>query len=203
MLDPKDKFALLEYVSRLLRTPPPLDASKTELKESPSLPAYTSSSIKMPFSEGRSIPSQTVNRERMIQIPDYLEPCPSVQKSSQDLQEYISQNMQESFSERLLHLIDTKGLKDNEVYHRAMIDRRLFSKIRSDRNYHPSKNTAIALGLALHLTCEEMEALLAAAGYTLSDSNQSDLTIQFCVERKIYQLMDVNEALDYLGLAPL
>ena len=84
-------------------------------------------------------------------------------------------------------------------YKRAGIDRRHFSKIRCDRYYQPKKPTAIALCLALELNLEETMELLGMAGYSLSSSDTGDLVVKFCIERGIYDLIEVNTALNYFG----
>ena len=95
-------------------------------------------------------------------------------------------NKKPSFSENLFKIIDAKGIKDSSVYKKADIDRRLFSKIRSDLNYHPAKNTAIKLCLALEQDIPETEQLLETAGYCLSLSDTSDLIVRYCIEHKIF-----------------
>lgn len=104
-----------------------------------------------------------------------------------------------SFCDKLFEIIDKKGLKDSRVYNKADIDRRLFSKIRSDTEYHPSKNTAIRLCLALELNIAETEDILERAGYCLSLSDTTDLVIRYCIEHKIYDIISVNEAIDYFS----
>lgn len=110
---------------------------------------------------------------------------------------------EETFSTMLLRLIDEKGLKDSEVYKQANIDRRLFSKIRGDEDYVPSKKTAIAFCLALQLTMEEADELLQAAGYTLSASSEFDLIIMYLIEHKEYNVLFANIVLDEYGLGTL
>lgn len=104
-----------------------------------------------------------------------------------------------SFCEKLFAIIDEKGLKDSSVYKKADIDRRLFSKIRSDADYHPSKSTAIRLCLALELDIINTERLLESAGYCLSLSDTADLVIRYCIEHKIFDTISVNEAIDYFS----
>jgi hypothetical protein len=123
------------------------------------------------------------------------EQIPSIQ-----LENFIKNNRKPSFSQVLFGFIDKKELNDSDIYKKAGVDRRHFSKIRSNPDYHPGKNTAIALALALKLNKNEFDKLLGAAGYSLSGSDMFDLVIQFCVERKIYDMDDVNEALGCLGL---
>lgn len=110
----------------------------------------------------------------------------------------ILKNKEESFSERLLRLIDEKGLRDSDVYKRADIDRRLFSKIRADAEYTPSKKTAISFCLALGLDMDEAKALLDTAGYTLSASSRFDLIIMYLIEHCEYNINFANMVLyDY------
>ncbi|MGD7023461.1 hypothetical protein ACQCVK_12745 [Rossellomorea vietnamensis] len=120
-----------------------------------------------------------------------------------ELEEFISTNEQPSFREELLALIDESGFTDPDIYRRAGIDRKHFSKIRSKPGYRVGRNTAIALALALELGIEEAEDLLAAAGYSLSFSDTYDLVIRFCLEKEIHDLDYVNQALDSLSLKPL
>ena len=92
-------------------------------------------------------------------------------------------------------MIDERGLKDSDVYNKADIDRRLFSKIRSNRDYHPSKETVILLGLALELDEREVEDLLDISSYSLPMNNTYDLIIRFCFKEKIYNINQINEFL--------
>lgn len=106
---------------------------------------------------------------------------------------------EEFFSEMLLRMIDEKGLKDSEVYKSANIDRRLFSKIRGDEDYVPSKKTAISFCLALQLEMDEAKKLLATAGYTLSASSRFDLIIMYLIEAKEYNVHFANIVLGDYG----
>ncbi len=100
-----------------------------------------------------------------------------------------------SFSTTLLTLIDERGMTDAQVYKRANMSRQLFSKIRSDSAYRPTKKTALALAIALELDLDKTNDLLGRAGFTLSHSNKADVIVEYFIERKNYDIFEINEAL--------
>ena len=113
------------------------------------------------------------------------------------LQERVA-HIGDTFQQCLLHWIDEKGMKDSEVYKKANLDRKLFSKIRCNVNYVPKKQTAVALAIALELSLDETKDLLRRAGLAFSPSNVFDLIIEYCIENKLYDIFEINALLfDY------
>ncbi len=100
-----------------------------------------------------------------------------------------------SFSQALLALIDASGLTDAQVYRRANLSRQLFAKIRRDNGYRPTKQTAVALAVALELTMPQTQELLAHAGLTLSASSKFDVIVSYFIERGHYDVLELNAML--------
>lgn len=117
--------------------------------------------------------------------------CAAPQMSIADRVAHIS----DTWQELLLNIIDEKGYTDTEVYKRANVDRKLFSKIRSNPAYQPKKITAVAFALALELNMDETRDFLARAGYAFSPGSVFDLIIEYFIENKVYDIYQINTAL--------
>lgn len=115
-------------------------------------------------------------------------------KPMRSLEDVVAQ-LDETFSEQLLRLIDDQGKTDVEVYKKANLDRKLFSKIKNNKNYNPSKYTALALSIGLELNLDETKDLLLKAGFALSPSNRADLIITYFIQEEVYDIFEINEAL--------
>ena len=111
----------------------------------------------------------------------------------------LMNQLEETFSQRLLRMIDERGMTDSEAYAKAYVDRRHFSKIRKDINYVPNKKTVLAFTIALELSLDEAKDLLARAGFALSRSSKTDIIVAYFLQNKIYDMFEINDVLDAYG----
>ena len=113
----------------------------------------------------------------------------------EEISKYLEQNRTDEFKDMLFSIIDKKQYKDSDVYKRAGIDRKTFSKIRCGKHYIPRKNNIIKLCLSLSLDIDETNELLKSAGYRLSTNDDSDLIIRYFIQKNIFDLDLINRYL--------
>ena len=137
-----------------------------------------------------------LKREERLACEESAAPCaPMAVGAAGGSLDDLLKDMDAGFSETLLTLIDRTGKKDSEIYKKANVDRKLFSKIRNNPDYKPSKATAIAFAIALELDLEETKDLIARAGFALSHSSKFDVIIEYFIQQKKYDIFAINEAL--------
>ena len=146
------------------------------------------------------VDAHSVSRRNLLEV-EYqamdsamMAPPPAIAAAPQALDDLMEQ-LDEPFNAALFRLIDAKGMTDTEVYKRANIDRKLFSKIRTGKGYIPSKRTILALAIALKLTLPETDDLLERAGYALSHSQKFDVIVEFFIVSGKYDIFEINQVL--------
>ena len=147
---------------------------------------------------------ESVLRDESIETYSFAESCPSSGNGAgarpaqapnpSDLDDFVGQ-IDESFQQMLLRKIDESGMTDAQCYRKANVDRRLFSRIRSNPLYKPSKPTAIAFAVALELPLTETKDMLKKAGFALSHSSKFDLIVEYFIRNGVYDVLQINEAL--------
>ena len=175
-----------KYSISFSEEPKPKAEEKSEVKYSLKTPDIKFSDRDVQYSFRDNYDSQSIDRAvRSLSSSD------SPLKALRTLED----NTNMSFVDKMLDYINIKHMRDSDVYKAAQVDRRLFSKIVSDRSYKPAKDTCIALSLALRLSLSEANDILSRAGYVLSHSSNRDVVIEYFFREQIYNLNDVNEIL--------
>ncbi len=155
---------------------------------------YTSASVSFSASVRRAPASGRRVFEESCETPAPMQ-CPRSSIGGRSLHEYMK-SMDKSFAFKLFDLIDARGMTDVECYKKANIDKKTFSKIKCNPNtYKPSKQTAVAFAIALKLNLDETQDLLASAGLTLSRSFTFDKIIRYFIQKGVYDIFEINEAL--------
>ena len=148
---------------------------------------------RLALEESVSLGGEEFAAEKSVPVPMGAASAPSFGKA-RSLEDLLSE-IDDTFSEALLRLIDAKGKTDPEVYKRANVDRKHFSKIRNNPAYQPSKTTALAFAVALELNLDETRDFIGRAGYALSHSSKTDIIVEYFIEREEYDIFTINETL--------
>ena len=163
-------------------------AEKAERTEAPK--HYEEADLDTGYSVGMALP-ESIESEKSV-APDEATGALYSKRSIDESLEKLLNTKEETFQQMLFRMIDSKGMTDPEVYKKANIDRKLFSKIRSNVNYNPTKKTAIAFAIALGLNLDETTDLLRRAGLSLSPSNHFDIIVKYCIEHGFTNIHEVN-----------
>ena len=197
---PKDEDIRYSISSEQFSIRHPVEVNQKKTDE-PKKPAEEKKSETIPEEEPRVRYSLSIPRDKDFydadRIAGLLRNANKISQSTFDRQ--LDRSLNQTFTDKLGELIRERNLRDADVYKAAQMDRRLFSKIMSDRNFKPSKDTALALCFALKLGLPGVIDLLSRAGYTLSHSNRRDVVIEYFFREGVYNLVDINIVLEKLG----
>lgn len=169
----------------------------------PDLESYIDDNYIAPVPERRNMFGRMAARElraMSMMDADFCEEAPSLAGCSMPALEERMQHMSDTFSEYLLYLIESKGMTNVEVYKRAIVDKKVFSKIKNNPAYHTEKMTAMCLCIGAKLNLDETRDLLARAGYALSPCDKTDIIFQYFIEKGIYDMIELDIALEEHGL---
>lgn len=165
-----------------------VEASKIKFSIAPKKPKVESTEIKLPIVKETGVPFGK-------KVDVVANPNSFTAKAMKLFKDRLEDTVEKSFSDSLFEYIDVKKISDIEFYKSANLDRRLFSRIRTNKDYQPSRNTAILLAIALELELKETEKFIAKAGYALGNSSKRDLIIKYFIENRIYDIKMLNEVL--------
>lgn len=179
----KEMLSIFDKITRFRK-------KRAEKKALPEQQIQESSPIEESASEGFDVSTM-----QKTKIKKGMSSTMSVHRNIDNLMDQL----EETFSQRLLRMIDERGMTDSEAYTKAYVDRRHFSKIRKDVNYVPNKKTVLAFTIALELSLDEAKDLLASAGFTLSRSSKTDIIVAYFLQNKIYDMFEINDVLDAYG----
>ncbi len=146
---------------------------------------------KIIFEEDRKQEHKPAERSYRMPRLDLVECRPSFEEDI----DYLISRREESFSKRLLRMMQEKGLDEAETYKKAFVDRRHFSKIKNDTDYKPTKKTVLAFAIAMELSVDDTKDLLNSAGFSLSNSSKFDLIVQYFLQHEIYDMFEINDVL--------
>lgn len=138
--------------------------------------------------------NRRIREEMAIESYAEMPVCPAAPMAEKDWGQ-LMEHLDAGFSETLLRLIDRTGKKDAEIYKKANVDRKLFSKIRNNPDYKPSKATALAFAFALELDLEETKDFIGRAGFALSHSSKFDVIVEYFLVNRNYNVFELNEVL--------